>query len=438
MKLLFIENRYKTFFFEPIAKNLSNKGYDVHWLIQNKEFTPSGNFHFYIIDYPKDTNYDYLKDEAVEKVIQSDRQINHFKKKDKSYFYYYNEKIKNYLESLRPDFVFGEATAFHELLTIQNCKDLNILYLNPSTCRYPVGRFSFYKYDTLEPFLGSNENLTKEEATNIIDQIVNRKKAPDYMNPVSVSKYEIIQDKLTKTVAYYKGERYNTPNPLIKFKLQQVQKNNIKNWNIDAEKEILKTHNFKILYPLQMQPEANIDVWGRKYRNQTQLIKNISQCLPENTILYVKPNPKSKYELSPELVSLVKQTPNIRHLHHSTKMDGILPNIDLVITVTGTIAIECILSNKPVVTLIKTINNQAKNCKFINSLSRELPGIMKDVMEKTFKTLSLEEKIDFINILNKTSYKGIISDPFSDKYCIKANEIHHILVAFENFLFNFR
>jgi hypothetical protein len=321
-------------------------------------------------------------------------------------------------------------------LTIQNCKALNILYLNPSTCRYPVGRFSFYKYDTLEPFLGSNDNLTNEEATKIIDQIVNRKKAPDYMNPVSVSKYEIIKDKLTKTIAYYKGERYNTPHPLIKFKLQQAQKNNIKNWNIDAEKEILKDHNFKVLYPLQMQPEANIDVWGREYRNQTQLIKSISQYLPDNAILYVKPNPKSKYELSPELVNLVKQTPNVRHLHHSTKMDAILPTIDLVITVTGTIAIECILSNKPVVTLVKTINNKAKNCRHINSLSLELPFVIRDVKEQTFKTLSLEEKIDFIKLLNFTSYQGLISDPFSDLNCNSEGNTMCITSAFINVIDN--
>ena len=36
MKLLFIENRYKTYFFEPIAQRLKSEGHDIYWIIQNK------------------------------------------------------------------------------------------------------------------------------------------------------------------------------------------------------------------------------------------------------------------------------------------------------------------------------------------------------------------------------------------------------------------
>jgi len=41
MKILFIENRHKTFFYEPIAKKLQEEGIEISWLIQNKEFTPN-------------------------------------------------------------------------------------------------------------------------------------------------------------------------------------------------------------------------------------------------------------------------------------------------------------------------------------------------------------------------------------------------------------
>ena len=54
------------------------------------------------------------------------------------------------------------------LLTIKICKEKNILFLHPTSCRYPSGRFSFYKYDTVQPYLGSNELLPLNNATNII------------------------------------------------------------------------------------------------------------------------------------------------------------------------------------------------------------------------------------------------------------------------------
>ncbi len=434
MKLLFVENRHKTYFFEPIANQLSKNGHEIHWIVQNKQFLPSGDFNNYIINYPSDKINTFKRDEDVEEVIKSDRQLNHFNKQDTSYFYYYNQKIGEYLKKLQPDFVFGESTAFHELLTINNCKKLNILYLNPSTCRYPIGRFSFYKYDTLEPFKGSNELLSNEDAEEVIDQIIERKTAPDYMKPSPVSKGRIIKDKIKKTYAYVKGEKYNTPHPLIKYQLEKKRKNNIEAWNTNADKEILKDSSFKILYPLQMQPEANIDVWGRKHRNQKKLIKSILEQLPENTVLYVKPNPKSKYELNGELLEFINAKNNAIHLHHSTKMDDVLQNINLVITVTGTIAIECVLSNKPVITLVETMNNKANNCLYIESIDGQLNEVINTIKENRFNKLDHKGKIGFINKLNSTSYKGIITDPFSDGNCISSENINNLISAFNSIL----
>ena len=433
MKLLFIENRHKTYFFEAIAKRLKSLGHDIHFMIQNKDFAPVNTFNNYIIEYPKG-NFDFNKADHVEKVITSDRQLNHFNQKDTAYFYYYDAKIHDYLKHIKPDIVFGESTAFHELLAIENCKKLNILYLNPSTCRYPVGRFSFYKYDTLQPYSGSNEVLNATNALTIINQIVNRETAPNYMAPVTTPKSTIVKDQLKKTLTYYKGESYNTPNPVVKYKLEKQKNKNILRWDKNASNTIETSNAIKVLYPLQMQPEANIDVWGRPYRNQCELIKTLSKALPKNVVLYVKPNPKSKYELDKDLIDFTQQANNVKALHHSTKMDTILPNIDLVITVTGTIAIECILSNKPVATLMETLNNTAKNCKYISNIETELPEIIATVSNNSFPKLDDQDKITFINTLNKTSYKGIISDPFSDSNCVRDANLENLNNAFLDIL----
>tara|TARA_B100000768_G_C11278913_1_gene377422 strand:- start:2108 stop:3424 length:1317 start_codon:yes stop_codon:yes gene_type:complete len=431
MKLLFIENRHKTYFFEAIANQLANKGYDIYWLTQNKQFSPSNRFKNFIIEYPSGDLKGYRKDEGVEDIIESDRQVNYFNKTNTSYFYYYNNKIEKYLNELKPDFVFGESTAFHELLVIYNCKKLNILYLNPSTSRFPVGRFSFYKYNTLEPYRGSKEQLEKEKAIEAINQVVGREIVPDYMKSISVSSKSKVRDKVLKIYSYFRGEKFNTPHPSLKYKIEQQKKKIIELWDQNAEMEIKESSFFKILYPLQMQPEANIDVWGKKYRNQQNLIQETYEALPKKTVLYIKPNPKSNYELTEELISYVAQQENIKILHHSVKMNAVLPKIDLVITVTGTIAIECILSNKPVVTLIKTINNLAENCIYIEDLKEDLKNIISLVEMKEFKILNEQEKIVFINILNSTSYRGKVSDPFTDKTSVSKENINDLVIAFD-------
>lgn len=431
MTLLFIENRYKTFFFEAVAKKLKAKGFDVHFLIQNKNFTPKSNFKNHTINYPK-KSIDYITDINVERVIEIDRQQNHFNKKGKSYFYYYNNKINQIIEYVKPDVVFGESTAFHELLTIQLCKQREILYLHPTSCRYPQGRFSFYKYDTQEPYKGSGEILEEELALNIVNSIINRTAKPDYMKAARISKAAKINDRIKLVKGYIEGESYNTPNPIVKYKVEQKKTQNIAEWDSFALSEF-KTSKFTVLYPLQMQPEANIDVWGRKHRNQTQLVKSILKALPKETILVVKPNPKSKYELNEALIALIKNYKNCIALKHDTKMDDVLPNIDLVVTITGTIAIECILSNKPVITFIKTLNNRANNCVYLPKIE-DLKSSIDKVKNSTFETIDDKEKTTFINLLNRTSYKGIISDPFVDANCIIDTNIENIENAFLNVL----
>ena len=52
MKILFIENRYKTSWWELIAKELEIRGHEVCFLIQNKRFKPNIE-NCYIIPYPK-------------------------------------------------------------------------------------------------------------------------------------------------------------------------------------------------------------------------------------------------------------------------------------------------------------------------------------------------------------------------------------------------
>jgi len=39
MKLLFIENRYKTYFYDEICKHLE-KDHKIYWIVQNPKFSP--------------------------------------------------------------------------------------------------------------------------------------------------------------------------------------------------------------------------------------------------------------------------------------------------------------------------------------------------------------------------------------------------------------
>jgi hypothetical protein len=268
------------------------------------------------------------------------------------------------ITSLRPDLVIGEATLFHELITASLCKQTDILYVNPSTCRYPTGRFSFYLYDTLVPKGGSEENWADDFVDKVIEQISFRHTKPDYMKVASKrmarinSRLRVYLSQIKPSISYICGEKFNSPSLKTKWHLSKNLKSSKRLWQKICSSNLLREDSgLNILYPLQMQPEANLDVWGNKYRDQVDLILKISNILPENCKLLVKANPKAKYEVSSDLVDLINSRKNITALPIEMSMDEALKVTDLVITVTGTIAIECSFSKMPVITLVDTIHN---------------------------------------------------------------------------------
>ena len=416
MKILFIENRYKTSWWEMLAKEFETLGHEVCFLIQNHRFTPPIGKSFKM-PYPN-KNITSKKSARfnLDKIIESNRGLNFFGIKSDSFIYHYHEIIDKYVKSYNPDIVFGESTTFHELLTIYSCKHQNILYLNPSSCRYPSGRFSFYLYDTLEPYFSSGDVLSQNEALNIINNITKKTAVPDYMKNLKyqLSTQEVIFDRLNLMIDFYRGERFNTPSPLIFLKLRLELKKNLAEWGrISTEISELNKDTFYIMYPLQMQPEANIDVWGYENSNQLNVIKSIFNLLDENEVLIIKLNPKSKYELSKELLSFIKKHKGkVVAVSQKSTMTQLWPLIKLIITVTGTVSIECVLDNKPLIALGQGIQMKEKNC--FNSLN-DFRKVVNLVKTKKYPRLLNQEKVAFLNKLVSTSHKGVNGDGLHNK-----------------------
>ena len=86
MKLLFIENRYKTYFFDAIAKELAVE-HEIFWIVQNHNFLPQTGKVFKM-PYPKE-DYNFNKNVDLSEIIESDRQLNYFNKEDTDYFYFF-------------------------------------------------------------------------------------------------------------------------------------------------------------------------------------------------------------------------------------------------------------------------------------------------------------------------------------------------------------
>lgn len=428
-KILFLENRYRTYAWQWMADFLEKKGCEIYWIVQNHYFTPKGE-NIYVIPYPSDKDILNAKERGVPSDIFDyvsfiDRNLYIFGCKNTDYYYYYYNEIKDYILKVSPDLVIGECTQFYELLAISICKQEEILYLHPCTCRYPVDRFSFYQYNTLTPYKGSGEEYPYEEALQLANDIANRSTQPSYMiiPPFSWKGWlEDKKDKLIKSYCYLRGEHFCTPSIVKKKKKNQQRDELVKKWEVLASSKQWENriqNKFVVMYPMQMQPEANLDVWGYPYRDQTETIRKIAEQLEEDEVLVVKPNPKAKYELTDELLTFLASRNNVLVVPLLTPMANVFEKTDLVVAVTGTIAMECIVSNKPVVTLAKTMNNQQRNCPYLDDLMRLRPFI--DMAKNgEYVKISDDERVAYINELVRTSYQGSLYTISNDEGMEKA------------------
>ena len=434
MKLLFIENRQQTYFWAEIARRLLARGHDVAWIVQNHTFGPeahSGTVHR--IPYPRSRSRKPTTQLSrdLRRIARSDRYINHFGGGAAHYAHYVGF-IEKVLEEEKPDVAFGESTLFHELICGLTCRRLGIPYLQPTSCRYPVGRFSFFLYDTLEPYAGSGDKFSPQALANMIERIAKRSTLPDYMSPVRHSFWQELFKNLTMTLSYWSGERFNTPSPLRKFVLERSVTARKREWD-EIATNVEDLQGVQLLYPLQMQPESTIDVWGCEFRDQVALLNSLLEALDENVSIVIKPNPKSKYEMSGELVQLVKNSPRLKALPHSTTMQSAWERAALILTVTGTVAIEAVMAGKPVATLVRTFLNDVKGCPFISSVN-EIQSLVAQVRLGEFPRPTTEDQAQLLGRLAATSYAGIISNPFHMPASVHPENLQQVLKAFVHVL----
>lgn len=438
LKILFIENKYKTNLWRVIGDNLELKGFDVFYIIQNHIFNPKRK-NCYYIPYPnssRDGNMllaeNFLPLEKLQEIGMTDRNINYFGCKSINHYYYYYRKIKELIEKLEPDVIFGESTLFHELITIQIAKELGILYLNPSSIRYPVGRFAFFEYDTLSLYGCSGEKWTNKQIEKTIESIRNRAIKPDYMRVLKKNYIRQIENFFICYWSYKKGEKYNTPSVSKKAWLEYNKRKIAKTWDMLSEKRmrlLSDTQKFNIFFPLQLQPEANLDVYGMKWRNQLDTLKLLLNNTNSSTRIVIKPNPKFKYEVNDEFIEFMESNERVIPLPLTMTINEALKNINLIVTVTGTISIEAALSDIPVITLIEWLPNRLHGCVYLDDIS-SIQLYCDMVINGSFPKSSEEDKFNFIKEIIGQSYQGIIFDPLFTPCRSNDINITNILNAF--------
>ncbi len=135
-------------------------------------------------------------------------------------------------------------------------------------------------------------------------------------------------------------------------------------------------------YPLHVEPEIALSVFGRESLNQIELIRNIARSMPVSWKLAVKDHPIGAGRRSIGYYKRLIEIPNVILLDHAVDTRQILKNTEMVFTVSGFSGFEAIIQGKPVITFGKTFYDILPDCMIENVKSlQNLPFVIKRFME---------------------------------------------------------
>ena len=434
MRVVFVENRGKTAFWAGVAQALTARGHNVGWIVQNPSYAPGGVGETFSLGFPLAAD---MVDAPVPEAVSTDRGRQYFGAGWRHYTYYAH-RVAEALDHLRPDAVIGEPTLMHELLTLAECRLRGTPYLHPTMTRYPGGRFNVLDGDTQIPVLGSGETWARDRLDELASAISEGRSLPSYMAKSTAMAARMRQlrragGQALTTLGWLRGERFNTPSPARKMALQRMLKENLESWAALARMPDAAGPGTgpMILYPLQMQPEANIDVWGRPYSDQVTFVKRLLAALPEDGAVAVKANPKTKYEVSAELLALTRGNPRVVLLPIDCPMKDAQAVTIGSITVSGTVGFEAVFGRGRCLSLRHPV------------LERHLPEFHCDTPEEAVARLIADPDAgrgnpsrgtDLLAQLVAESFEGTINEPTYDPSCLSPDNIAKVTSVIERFL----
>ncbi len=309
--------------------------------------------------------------------------------------------VLEFIEKIHPDIIIGGFTPvtlteyiFYRCAKVKGIKYINLNPTKVLNCvtfseeiyrEFPHIRKDYEKYS----------NQTKEDAfiAKAGDYIQNRDRKYEgvivscpkfqYRNffisvlkcPFVMAKYYLKKAYLDNEIkGYHRGYYYrNIHNPLKDKFLRTTLP------YFPAEKLNELEYAY---YPLHVEPEIALSLFGREYLNQIELVRNIAKSLPVTWKLVIKDHPAGVGRRNIGYYKKLLEIPNVVLVSHYVDSTAVIENAKMVFTVSGFSGFEAILEKKPVITFGKTFYDILPDSivSHVKSL-QDLPNTVSELLE---------------------------------------------------------
>lgn len=383
-----------------------------------------------------------LKGITANRIILADRLL---RSRGTSFAYKYlgllRETIHQFVTKNDIRIAFGEATWAIELMVNEVMKSIGGQFAKPHTIRIPYDRFAFFDGvdEKVQLVFGDRAPKFVPDSSKLVDTFRARPFKPAYFtlnnqrSPIPSDWYRQLI-KWASMEFYDQGRCLTRPSvtTVCKSKLIQTFRRRLMVGRRHFVSELPEQTEF-VLYTLHKQPEASIDVLGKFFTDQIEIVRNIARCLPEGTRLVVKEHPNCMGERNRGFYSAISSIPGV--VLADPFLDGfsLLKRARAVLTVSGTIAFEAGLLGLPAFTFADMFFSRLPSVRVVSSWE-ELDVRLNDLLRGRSSTPEISEVvIELATILNK-SHAGIISDPRSDKTCMTEENLVNVAEGFSIFV----
>ncbi len=149
-----------------------------------------------------------------------------------------------------------------------------------------------------------------------------------------------------------------------------------------SEKE-LASHPPFAFFPLHFEPEVSLQVFGRPYQNQIELVRTLAASLPAKMNLFVKEHPRSRGFRPLGYYRKLLQIPNVRMVDTSLPTHLVVRYAALVAVISGSTGLEAAICGQPVITFGTPVYNvlhghMIHHTTDINRLGWEIRDLLKN------------------------------------------------------------
>ena len=438
--ICFIANSFKTPTFKAIGDNLI--AYDVKtcWIVpyvhQYDELVNEyGKDNVLLIDRTYiNKPSEPLGDFKLNEIVYGDLRVwRNSMDEGLKYLTHIQRPVYDFIKKNEIHLVFGEDTWGQELLIHRMCNqlpELKCCYYSQMVARIPNGKFFFF-YDEKQTNFVPVKN-TAERIAGVI-----KVEKPYYLaiNDRLLKNKMSLRANINRAKRFFTNENIHPTNPNvetkrgIRFKI--------------ATREVINQHTYKylhrespdfiegkkfVLFGFHKQPEASIDVCGRYFDNQFENVLNIWRQLPPDWYLVIKEHSTAIGDRSCSFFKRLKKYPRIILMDEHADAQQLMKKSQLVVTNTGTMALEAALQGIPAITLSKVIFNILNFCRHCTWQDFEKYDSL-EILINEIKSMPQNNE-DFEKLVDDYAFDGYLTDIITMPDVLNDNNISNLVKSF--------